>query len=107
MKNLKLAALSFALLLPFIFSGVIRTKDTNFSMSKTNVDDLVYSANNAFSKAEKEIFDIKPKPDENIIRPNPDPKKCPCKGTGRIIHGDGHTTECPFHGAGLIIKQHQ
>jgi len=31
--------------------------------------------------------------------PNPDAAKCPCKGTGVITHGDGHTTECPYHGA--------
>ena len=31
--------------------------------------------------------------------PDPDPAKCPCKGTGIITHGDGHTTECPYHGA--------
>ena len=107
MKNLKFAALSFAILLPFIFHGVVVTRDANFSMSNTSVDDLINSANNAFVKAEREVFDTQPKPDEDIIRPNPDPKKCPCRGTGKIVHGDGHTTECPFHGAGLIIKQHQ
>ena len=31
--------------------------------------------------------------------PDPDAAKCPCKGTGIITHGDGHTTECPYHGA--------
>jgi hypothetical protein len=31
--------------------------------------------------------------------PHPDKDKCPCKGTGVITHGDGHTTECPYHGA--------
>lgn len=30
--------------------------------------------------------------------PDPDPEKCPCKGTGVITHGDGHKTECPYHG---------
>lgn len=30
--------------------------------------------------------------------PHPDVDKCPCKGTGFITHGDGHKTECPYHG---------
>jgi hypothetical protein len=32
------------------------------------------------------------------LAPHPDADKCPCKGTGVITHGDGHTTECPYHG---------
>ena len=27
--------------------------------------------------------------------PEPNPENCPCEGTGYIIHGDGHKTECP------------
>ena len=27
--------------------------------------------------------------------PEPNPDTCPCEGTGYIIHGDGHKTECP------------
>ena len=30
--------------------------------------------------------------------PDPDPKKCICKGSGIIVHGDGHKTVCPYHG---------
>ena len=26
--------------------------------------------------------------------PEPNPETCPCEGTGYIIHGDGHKTEC-------------
>lgn len=47
-------------------------------------------------QAEKTIF--KPKP--NIVPndgTNPDPSKCICKGTGIIVQGDGHKTECPHH----------
>ena len=39
------------------------------------------------------------KPDIPDLVPHEDPEKCPCKGTGVIVHGDGHETECPFHGA--------
>ena len=37
-------------------------------------------------------------PDIPDLAPNEDPEKCPCKGTGKITHGDGHQTDCPFHG---------
>ena len=37
------------------------------------------------------IHDTTPKPD-------PDPAKCACEGTGLITHGDGHQTVCPYHG---------
>ena len=33
-------------------------------------------------------------------KPDPDPAKCACKGTGLITHGDGHQTVCPYHGEG-------
>ena len=31
-----------------------------------------------------------------------DPNKCICKGTGIVVHGDGHTTKCVYHGKGDI-----
>lgn len=48
----------------------------------------------AFDKAEKEVYPNYV-PDGPI--PDEDAAKCPCKGTGVIVHGDGHKTECPFH----------
>ena len=39
-----------------------------------------------------------PTPAPDVV-PHPDKEKCPCKGTGVIVHGDGHKTECPYHGA--------
>lgn len=39
------------------------------------------------------------KPDVPDLVPHEDPDKCPCRGTGVITHGDGHKTECPFHGS--------
>ena len=47
----------------------------------------------AVSFVEEEV-----KPDIPDLVPNEDPAKCPCKGTGKITHGDGHQTDCPFHG---------
>ena len=46
----------------------------------------------AFSSAENKIF---PKLENE---PHPDVEKCPCKGSGKISQGDGHKTDCPFHG---------
>lgn len=59
-----------------------------------------------FDTAEEEVFDNDPIPD--IIGPNPDPKKCPCGGSGWIKQGDGHKTKCPYHGEGMAktIKDH-
>ena len=47
----------------------------------------------AVSFVEEEV-----KPNIPDLVPNEDPAKCPCKGTGKITHGDGHQTDCPFHG---------
>ena len=52
----------------------------------------------AFDKAERSTFSIvDPKPDNSVIKPDEDINKCACKGTGYIIQGDGHKTECPYH----------
>jgi len=52
----------------------------------------------AVSFVEEEV-----KPDIPDLVPNEDPAKCPCKGTGKITHGDGHQTDCPFHGDGVSM----
>ena len=54
----------------------------------------------AFEAAEKKYLDNDPTPPtpDDDLKPHPDPAKCPCKGTGRITHGDGHSTPCPYHG---------
>ena len=51
----------------------------------------------AFDNAEKAVLT-----DSVVVVPVPkgpheDPKKCVCGGSGKITHGDGHTTPCPFH----------
>lgn len=56
----------------------------------------------AFNEAELKVFNKTPVPD--IIGPNEDATKCICKGTGIIIHGDGHKTQCPFHSRAGKIK---
>jgi hypothetical protein len=53
----------------------------------------------AFDEAEKKVYNTKPTP--NIVGPDEDPAKCPCKGTGIIVQGDGHKTLCPYHSSQL------
>lgn len=65
--------------------------DTAFS----DVTPVVEQANVAFKSAEDKILNIKP---DEILKPDPDPAKCICKGTGLIRHGDEHVTKCPYHG---------
>lgn len=68
-------------------------------MYSSYVQEWQNKAKNSFTKAEGEIFIIKPKPDE-IVGPNPDVNKCICKGLGIIVQGDGHKTPCPYHHKG-------
>lgn len=79
------------------------------------IDEWKSQAKVAFEEAEAKVFVVVPKPD--VVGPDEDPAKCVCKGTGVIIHGDGHKTPCPFHSKsssrtkavveqkGLIIQQ--
>lgn len=59
------------------------------------IEEWKMGAKSAFDKAEKEVYKVAPTPD--ILAPNEDPAKCPCKGSGIIVHGDGHKTLCPYH----------
>ena len=61
----------------------------------SDVTPMVEQANVAFKSAEDKILNIKP---DEILKPDPDPAKCICKGTGLIKQGDGHVTKCPYHG---------
>lgn len=68
---------------------------------------IIEKAEDAFKQAESEIFLIKPEPDDKPLGPDPDPEKCACRGTGKILHGDGHVTPCPFHPIELIMNKYQ
>lgn len=51
-------------------------------------DELKNKAVKAFDTAESKVLNVSPdKPD--VV------EKCPCNGTGVIVHGDGHRTACP------------
>lgn len=89
----------------YIFLGLLLITcnfPANYNYCHTNITEslnlelLKQQASQCFDNAEKEVF--KPKPD---VKPNdgtnPDASKCICKGTGIIVQGDGHKTQCPYH----------
>ena len=72
-----------------------------------DISEKVKAANNAFQIAEAEVFrdDVTPVDPDNL-KPDPDADKCACKGTGKIVHGDGHSTPCPYHAVEVILQSH-
>lgn len=95
-----ISLISVLLTLQFVGVKVPSIIDGGTPFGNFQDDDQVQKQKNqvakAFESAEKEIFGIKPTPD--IVGPHPDPNKCICKGSGFIVHGDGHRTICPYHG---------
>lgn len=67
------------------------------SVSNEEANKILSDTIKAFQGAENDVFKkpIVPEPDG----PHPDVEKCVCKGTGKITHGDGHTSPCPYHGS--------
>ena len=96
--NGKMIRLAVAVLL-FVASTSIVAKNNDSDLTKGQVDDILVDIHEAFNRAESDVLDIEPepKPDPGPIGPDPDASKCVCKGTGIITHGDGHTTDCPYH----------
>ena len=67
-------------------------------LTNDDVNSIMITAEQSFIKAEAVVFKNKPvNPDDVPIGPDPDPDKCVCKGTGKIVQGDGHVTDCPYH----------
>lgn len=83
-------------------------KEYGSSQYESSVSESVDNVVKAFEDAEKDIYDEVPVvPDDKPLGPDPDINKCACKGTGRIVHGDGHVTKCPFHLTELLIKNYE
>tara|TARA_Y100000004_G_scaffold192927_1_gene254363 strand:- start:128 stop:460 length:333 start_codon:yes stop_codon:yes gene_type:complete len=75
---------------------------------ENSISESVDSVVEAFEEAEKNVYDKIPViPDDKPLGPDPDINKCACKGTGRIVHGDGHVTKCPFHLTELLIRNYE
>ena len=87
------------IILVFLFLSFFRKYENNSSFQMTNdeVTAIIKQTNEAFDLAEEKILGNKPDPDNTPNGPDPDPEKCICGGTGIIIQGDGHKTDCPYH----------
>lgn len=75
-----------------------------FGLQDEEIQAIIIETTEGFIEAEKDVFEVPDvDPDDNLV-PDPDPEKCPCGGSGRIVNGDGHVTPCPYHGAALNPK---
>ena len=74
--------------------------NSRYSLTDDEVIAIIEQTNKSFDLAEQQILKEQPDPDDTPSGPDPDPKKCICGGTGKITHGDGHQTDCPYHGRG-------
>ena len=82
------------LLLSFLF--LLKSNFLSGStFSNEGLDTVIQKVNESFSLAEKSVFSD-PNP-EVPDGPHPDVDKCVCRGTGKILQGDGHETDCPYH----------
>lgn len=100
----------YCLLLLILFIGCSKHTDNEFACNTVDITNMYANyveewklqAKKSFDEAELKVFNKTPVPD--IIGPNEDPRKCPCRGTGIIVHGDGHETQCPFHSKAGKLK---
>ncbi len=97
MKIQHRAIIGIAVLASFIYLQVPRQNSKN-SLTNDEIKGIISTVEQSFKDAEKKILGSTPGPDDTPLVPDPDPEKCVCKGTGKIVHGDGHTTPCPYHG---------
>ncbi len=103
MKNIDKSRIPLAIGALCVFFGLfppikMETSSRN-GLANDEVKTIIRKTNEAFDLAEKKILESKPDiPDDEPLGPHPDVKKCVCKGTGKIKHGDGHETDCPYHG---------
>jgi hypothetical protein len=75
-----------------------------FGLPDEEIQAIIIETTEGFIEAEKQVFKTPDNtPDDNLV-PDPDPKKCPCQGTGKITNGDGHVTPCPYHGATMQVE---
>jgi hypothetical protein len=73
-------------------------------MHGASVEQMQIVISEAFDLSEVAILKKDPDDVPKPLGPDPDPKKCVCKGTGVITHGDGHKSPCPYHGKGDKVQ---
>jgi hypothetical protein len=106
MKRFKSIALLLVLIFPFCSSCDNQVEYGSYE-DNSQVGIITSDIIASFELAEKNIYDMVPVPDDKPLGPDPDVNKCACKGTGRIVHGDGHVTKCPFHLTELLIRNYE
>ena len=81
-----------------LFGFKIYQNSSRNDLTNTDIESIITTAEQSFIKAETAVFKNVPvDPDDTPIGPHPDPDKCICKGTGKIVQGDGHVSDCPYH----------
>ena len=91
------AVIGTLVVIAFIFF-TNREKFSSNALTNTDVDSIIVKVEKSFEDAESKILKPdNPKPDDKPIGPDPDAAKCICKGTGKIVQGDGHVSACPYH----------
>lgn len=96
MKNSIVLVLLLAISVFFFLPKNEMMKDADGKILNANVETLYPKIKEKFDEAEAKFLPKVEK--EEVLGPNKDAAKCVCKGTGKILQGDGHVTECPFHG---------
>ena len=82
-----------------VFPSVNSETYSRNNLTNDEVNTIMKNIVTAFGLAETTILKVKPDiPDDTPDGPHPDVNKCVCRGTGKITHGDGHQTDCPYHG---------
>jgi hypothetical protein len=81
----------------FFYLQIPRLNSKN-NLTNDELQGKINTAKQSFVEAETKILGSTPIPDDTPLIPHPDPEKCVCKGTGKIIQGDGHIRPCPYHG---------
>ena len=80
-----------------IFGFIFFQREPKESLTSTDIQPIIERTEKAFSESEASVLKVVPDEDEDVLGPDPDPEKCICKGTGKIVQGDGHVSDCPYH----------
>tara|TARA_Y100000592_G_scaffold20870_1_gene32079 strand:+ start:3775 stop:4134 length:360 start_codon:yes stop_codon:yes gene_type:complete len=79
-----------------IFGFIYFQREPKEALTASDVQPIIDKTEEAFKQAESKVLNIVPD-DIEPSGPDPDPEKCICKGTGKIVQGDGHVSDCPYH----------
>ena len=78
-----------------IFGFIFFQREPKKDLTLESIQPIISRTEEAFTEAETSV--LKTVPDDEPLGPDPDPEKCICKGTGKIVQGDGHVSDCPYH----------